>query len=315
MTAFIQKRDDLITQNRNEETTVEAATWFVRIRNAQNDETDRLEFDRWLSASEAHRREYAHIERLWGALDALSPQSGRQPRSKRRVLAAGLALCALISLTVLQAEIGVKEQSTTRIGESVHRILADGSTIDIDGNTSLRIEYTLLQRKLVITNGQAFFRVAPGLRPFVVVAGDGSLRDIGTSFNVLNDHDRVTVSVFDGAVEVELKSTSEKRMLAGGQQLTYTHGHVSATSAIPPGNNPAWLDNRWIFNNAALGEVVRHINREHERPVTLADSTLEEYRISGVFERSNRSGLLKALGELLPIRVVETREGTQLRRR
>lgn len=289
----------------------EAATWFIRMREAQVADHERQRFQHWLSASEWHQREYASFEKLWGALDGISPP---RPR-KKRMLGSTVALIAAVALAFVFSTATVDQQQITKIGETRQLALADGSVIEIDAATALRVEFTLWRRRITLERGQALFKVAPGLRPFEVKAGEGTLRDIGTTFNVLEDQGKVTVSVEEGAIEISLDSVAKKSLLTGGQQATYGAGEISVPRSIPPQAAEAWLGNRWIFEDASLGEVARQINRQHERPISLADDSLDRYRVSGVFERTDRAGLLKALGAILPIRAEETSDGTRLRRR
>lgn len=289
----------------------EAATWFIRMRQPQVADHERHRFQRWLSASEWHQREFESFEKLWGALDGISRP---RPRKKRR-LGSTVALIAAVALAFVFSTATVDQQQFTKIGETRQLVLADGSVIEIDAATELRVEYTLWRRRITLERGQALFKVAPGMRPFEVRAGKGTLRDIGTTFNVLEDQGKVTVSVEEGAVEISLDSASRKLLLNGGQQATYGADEISAAKAISPQTVEAWLGNRWVFEDASLGEIARQINRQHERPVSLADASLDNYRVSGVFDRTDRAGLLKALGAILPIRAEETAGGTRLRRR
>ncbi|WP_428827552.1 FecR family protein [Azonexus sp. IMCC34842] len=289
----------------------EAATWFIRLRQPRLADHERQRFQRWLASSERHQREYASFEKLWGAIDGLA----RPRRRKQRLAGGAFALAVAAVLALVYTATGVDLQKSTGIGETAELQLADGSHIAIDADSVLHVEYSLWRRRITLERGQALFKVAPGLRPFEVRAGEGSLRDIGTTFNVLEDRGKVTVSVTEGAVEISLDAQPTKRLLNGGQQASYQAGRISASQAITPQAACAWLDNRWLFAEASLGEVVRQINRQHERPVSLADSALDRYRVSGVFDRTDRAGLLKALAAILPVRVQETPDGTRLRQR
>jgi transmembrane sensor len=287
----------------------EAATWFVRMRQPRVGEHERQRFRRWLATSDKHQREYACFEKLWGALDSVPPQRRRKKR-----LAAGAGLCIAALAALLQLTTG-DSIDQTGIGETRHLALSDGSTVDLDADSRLRIEYTPWRRRITVQQGQALFKVAPGIRPFEVVAGHGRLRDIGTTFNVLEDQGKVTVSVAEGAVEINLDHSERKWLLSAGRQASYGADDVYATRQISPQEAESWLQNRWRFEDASLGEVARQINRQHERPVLLGDASLDRYRVSGVFERQDRAGLLKALCTILPIKLEEGPDGTRLRRR
>lgn len=288
----------------------EAATWFVRMREPKVSEHERHHFQCWLDASSQHRHEYAHFEKLWGALDGLP----RPRKSKRRAVAA-TAIAAFVAIIIAQGNLTVNEEKGTKIGEVRQIVLADNSVLELDADTLLHVEYSFWKRRIVLERGQAQFKVAPGARPFEVVAGDGTMRDIGTTFNVREDQGKVTVSVQEGAVEISLRNSAQKYLLTGGQQADFQNGHIAAAPAQPVNVDPAWRENRWVFDSVPLSEVVREINRQHERSLRLADQSLDSYRISGVFDRTDRAGLLKSLAAILPLRVEEHRDETLLRRR
>lgn len=286
----------------------EAATWFVRMRSPAVAAHEEQHFRRWLGASEQHRREYGNFEKLWGALDSVA-----RPRRKRWAGGA-LAIVAALALGMIYHAQTVDRPESTNIGEVRHLVLEDGSQVELDAASELRVEYTPWRRRIELLHGQALFKVAPGWRPFEVLAAGGRLRDIGTTFNVFEDQGKVSVAVAEGAVEISL-ANGRKSRLHGGEQASYQAGEIAASRVVSPQNVGVWQQERWIFEDASLGEVVRQINRQHVRPLSLAGAGLESYRVSGVFDRTDRAGLLKALTALLPLRVEEKAEATQLRRR
>lgn len=297
--------------NEAEQLAEEAATWFLRMRASDLSTHEQQNFQNWLESSEAHQQEYQHFEKLWGALDVLP----RPTPKKKPVARNAAAILAAFLLAFVYQNITVDEQNSTKIGETRQLKLADGTVIDVDADTKLHVEYSLWRRRITLEQGQALFTVAAGLRPFEVKAGKGTLRDIGTSFNVQEDQGKVTVSVIEGLIEASMDTRPEKWLISAGQQASYHVDSVSSIQAINPETAQSWRQNRFVFEAASLGEVVRQINHQHERPITLADATLERYRISGVFDRTDRAGLLKALSVILPIKAEETPGSTQLHQR
>lgn len=285
----------------------EAAAWFVRLRRPGLDDAERRRFEQWLASAPEHRREYACIERLWGNLDRVG-----RPAPRRRG-AAALAAALAAAAVLLHATFAVDLREGTKIGELRQVVLQDGTVVELDADTVLDIDYTPWRRRITLERGQAQFRVAPGWRPFSVRAGDGTVRDIGTTFNVWEECGEVRVAVQQGEVEIDLDAGGVPHRLLAGQQTSYRAGGVDEPRRAPAA--PAWRSNRWLFEGATLGEVVSEINRLHERPVVLSDASLARLRVSGVFERSDRAGLLRALALALPLRVEETLDATMLRRR
>lgn len=283
----------------------EAARWFLRINEAGNDSPRCAEFDAWLARSERHREEYQRYQHLWGALEQVRP---RRPRRQQAL--AGLLVLATAMLFALQQNVAVDMYKTTQIGEQADTLLADGSRIQLDGDTRIRVEHTLWQRRLLLEQGQIFIDVAPGLRPFVVVAADGETRDIGTRFNVRRVAGVVTVGVAEGRVEVRLPAAGIGQEIGAGEQISYRAGRLLGSSRFAAEGADAWTEGRWLFDDLDLTEVVAQINRRHSHPVRIDDPRLAAYRISGVFSAEDRSGLLAAIIRLYPLRLIEEGNAT-----
>ena len=150
----------------------EAATWFVRMRSPAVDAHAEQHFRRWLGASELHRREYGNFEKLWGALDSVARP---RPRQKRRTGGA-LAIVAALALGMIYHAQTVDRPESSKIGEVRHLVLDDGSQVELDAASELRVDYTPWRRRIELLHGQALFKVAPGWRPFEVQAAGGTLR-------------------------------------------------------------------------------------------------------------------------------------------
>src|SRR5690606_4696634 len=90
----------------------------------------------------------------------------------------------------------------TKNGEIRQVQLPDGSTVTL--NAASTIEYNSLTwflRRKISLNGEAFFKVLKG-PSFSVGAGKASVEVLGTSFNVKQRNDIVSVACFTGKVTV-----------------------------------------------------------------------------------------------------------------
>ena len=92
---------------------------------------------------------------------------------------------------------------TTGVGETRTIRLPDGSIISAGADTDLVATLLKGSRTVVLGNGEAYFRVVknPG-RPFTVRAGDTTVTDIGTAFDVRRTLNGVIVAVAEGVVDV-----------------------------------------------------------------------------------------------------------------
>jgi transmembrane sensor len=92
---------------------------------------------------------------------------------------------------------------TTDIGERRSITLADGSTVDLNARSRLRIEFSRTERRVELLVGQALFQVAKDKhRPFIVASGEATVRAVGTQFDVYRKDTGTTVTVLEGRVAV-----------------------------------------------------------------------------------------------------------------
>ena len=282
--------------------TEQAATWFLRMQQSDSNDAERKAFEAWIAESEAHRTEYQQYAQLWQTLDQLE----QKPRKRSRSTATWIVTLAIL-FGSLQWLTSYEEIITTAIGEHQRIILADGTTIDINTDSTLRLALYGFTRKVTLERGEALFKIGDErLRSFEVHAGNGILRDIGTEFNVIKEESNVTVAVFEGAVEVGIPHQNDAiRLLHGGEQLTYSTHDLSGISSADRETAVAWRKNRLIFRETPLEEVIRQINRYHSHPVRLGDPQLSTLKVSGEFNSTDRAGLIQALATLFPLRASE----------
>jgi transmembrane sensor len=81
--------------------------------------------------------------------------------------------------------------------------LADGSTVDLNARSSIRVEFSNSERRIELLDGQALFQVAKDKeRPFIVRSGDATVRAVGTQFDVYRKSSGTTITVLEGRVAV-----------------------------------------------------------------------------------------------------------------
>ncbi len=296
------------TQQSPDENTLteQAATWFLRMQQSDCSDADQKAFEVWLAASEANRAEYQQYTQLWQNLDQLE-RKPKQSSNKKAYLTITSVMMLMIMFGSLQWLAGYEEIYKTAVGERHQITLADGTTIDMNTDTVIRVALWGYSRKVTLERGEASFKIGnERFRSFVVFSGNGTLRDIGTEFNVARVTDKTTVSVLEGAIEVTLDNqTHAKKLLYSGQQLTYSTYDISRISPVNAEATIAWHKNRLIFRELPLDKVVQQINRYHARPIRLGSQQLSQLKVSGEFNSTDRAGLIQALKTLLPLRSSE----------
>lgn len=204
--------------------------------------------------------------------------------------------------------------------------LPDGSVVHLGARSSISLNFSNQTRFLVLESGEAFFTVAKdAARPFVVQAGQVRVRAIGTEFNVRRAAESTTVAVSEGVVEV----AQTKSRARGAAATGYENGiRVSAGEQVvirgagtsePPVMKPiqvaavlAWQSGRIEFENEPLRFVVATVNRYSPREIVITDRSLHDLRVTGTVSGQHTEEWLRALPEIIPVKVIEISKETVL---
>src|SRR5260221_5540279 len=112
-----------------------------------------------------------------------------------------MGLLALAGMAVWQTE--CYPSYSTDVGERRSLTLDDGSTVDLNARSKVRIEFSKAERRVDLIEGQALFQVAKNMdRPFIVKSGEATVRAVGTQFDVDRKATGTTVTVLEGRVVV-----------------------------------------------------------------------------------------------------------------
>jgi len=129
--------------------------------------------------------------------------AGTAPRGHRSFFAAAAVALAVVIGGAVWWQANRYPLYSTDIGERRSITLADGSTVDLNARSKLRIEFSSAERRVELLDGQALFQVAKDKqRPFVVHSGDAIVRAVGTQFDVYRKDSGTTITVLEGRVAV-----------------------------------------------------------------------------------------------------------------
>jgi transmembrane sensor len=263
--------------------------------------------------------------------------------ARRRLwLATGIAFVAVAAIAALSSHlpwpwIGVRHGGgpiafQTGIGALKHADLPDGSQITLGDSTELVVKFSAAARSVELIRGEAWFRVAHDPKwPFVVHAGDGAVRAVGTAFLVTRDSDRVVVMVTEGTVAVtttsvvSLSSALSRGAVSiplpppirvtRGQQVSYLdNGTVGSVQRTDAGAATAWMHGRLIVNDEPLAHVIESVNGSSPLHIS-ATAPAGKLRLSGVILDDDIEEWLNRLPEIIPVRVDKRGEDICIRLR
>ena len=314
----------------------EAAAWYAKLSGQRVSNQELAAFFDWRSDS-LNDAAYTRVEALTASvrkladdprLQALADQAVRRRRegfalpdwikALARPRSGGLligALAAAVAVGVMLLGAPGQETYRTQVGERRAISLEDGSTIELNTDSQVRVHLGKAQRRLTLDRGQAMFAVAHDpSRPFVVTAGDTSVRAIGTRFEVWREKDAVRVVLAEGKVQVTKTSPSGSKpappvILAAGARLDVTKAAITAPVAVDVAAVTGWTQGRLTFKDTRLADAAAEVNRYSRRQVVVAP-VLADQRFNGVFDTGDTEAFAAGVAAALGLKHATRPDGT-----
>ncbi|HEY8159438.1 MAG TPA: FecR family protein [Methylobacter sp.] len=292
----------------------QAIDWLLRIRSDNCTETERRAFNAWLEQDAGHRQAYEAAQTQWQWMEQFKSMNfpardaalRYRKKSPRRLLiySAAASLLLALGLTAFMPNgwLGMPHTYIAEKGERQTIALADGSSIELNTDSEVRVHFNRWRRIVEMVKGEAFFTVSHDAeRPFEVRAGGGRIRDIGTAFEVYIKPEQVIIAVQEGIVEVQ---ASGKRELTAGHQLAFNgNGEFQAVQGQDVASLIAWRQGNLVFRDRRLDDVLAEVGRYHDTRIRLQNESLGKLRISGTFHTAELDSTLSAIATLLPVNI------------
>lgn len=301
-----------------------AAEFLVRRRDhsawTNGDESD---LQSWLSESMAHRVAFWRLESVWDRADRLSAlrplaqsKSARtaRPRGRKPLFLLVAASIAGVAAIGLSASLWfAKPQGatySTPIGGRETIRLADGTMIDLNTDTVIRIHLTKARRSVELVKGEALFQVHHDVaRPFVLTAAHHRVIDLGTKFLAREDGANLKVVLIEGSAKLEpgSASKSEPAVLTPGDEALATADTLTVTrkSARQLDNELGWQRGVLVFQQATLFEVADEYNRYNTRKIVIGDVKAGARVITATLPTGDVAGFARMARNFLGLHVEE----------
>lgn len=218
---------------------------------------------------------------------------------------------------------------TTALGEQRSILLSDGSTLELNTETEVRVRLSEQARDIDLLRGELLVDVVkdPG-RPFRVWSDGVVAQAIGTRFNVYRREGDTVVTVIEGRVAVNQAPTAPTTIQGSGaigtiEPVELTAGLQIAVASLPVGTPSvaltpepvsldkatAWTERRLMFDDEPLSAIVTEFNRYNRSRLIITDAALNDKRLSGVFDANDPDEFIALLSSLERIDVQQSSEG------
>jgi transmembrane sensor len=213
---------------------------------------------------------------------------------------------------------------STHVAELRDVSLPDGSVVTLGAKSRIRAQYSDDKRRVELLGGQAFFVVAHNAsRPFYVVAGNVTVRVVGTKFDVSRgSNNTVRVAVLEGRVNVsrtgsENKAHSPERPVlsespavstvtelgAGDSVRSLSQGGLRKNQELARQEAGAWRTGQLAYTSARLADVIEDLNRYYGAGISLASDDLGDLQVTAAFQAARTTDFLQSLPRALPVAV------------
>ena len=323
------KKSDQSSPSETETIEATAAAWLAQRDDGLN-ATQMAEFARWHEADPRHAAAFARLDATWALLGQLRdyrPEARVHPDrdllakprpalvlyNPRLAVMSALAAClALVAawmwLKPAPVALTVPQYATTSGGYQ-RMTLEDGSVIELNADSEVRVNYTPAERRVRLLKGEAHFIVAKNHeRPFWVEAGAVTVRAVGTAFNVRLEASKIEVLVTEGKVEVDQSAVRQQNpsaishtLIEAGQRIVI----VPESSVVNPVVEKialadmraalSWQDSRLIFSDTPLTSVVEQFNKYNRVQIELADDSLYQVPVGGSWRAGNPESFVRML--------------------
>lgn len=225
------------------------------------------------------------------------------------VVAAGVGMGAYLllndqSATKPDAANLVQKQNSKGVKSTI--VLADGSRIWL--NADSKVQYPALftgHTREVYLNGEAFFDIAKNPeKPFIIHLSKGTVRVLGTSFNIkaYDNQPVVETSVATGRVafipRLKNNQPADTVFLSPNNKVVYRPEEEKIiTAATVSADDKAWTEGKMIFRGNTFEDIAIELERNFGKKIVFNNEEVKSYRLTGSFQNNTLAEILDYLSK------------------
>ncbi len=183
--------------------------------------------------------------------------------------------------------------------------LPDRSVVTLNKNAELSYADMPKKKERAVTlKGEAFFEVTPDReKPFVITAGQATIRVVGTSFNVKTNDEYTEVIVNTGIVRVIREEESIE--LKAGEKITVGPDAGLQKEQQQDALYNYYVSKTFICDNTPLWKLVEKLNEAYGVNMVIADKDLSSLPLNVTFSEESLDTILDILRETLMVTIAK----------
>ncbi|MDC7987265.1 FecR domain-containing protein, partial [Rhodoplanes sp. TEM] len=196
----------------------------------------------------------------------------------------------------------------TATGRQDRVVLPDGSTLVLNSDTAVGLDFAADRRTVRLIRGEAFLDVVRDPdRPFHVTGHFADVEVVGTAFAVRAGDTADDVVLQRGRLAVRplaaAPAAAASVTLAPLQAVSVGAAGAGRVAAVDGDTAFAWLDGRLRFRDRPLGRVLDELRRYHRGVIIVADRRLEALRVSGNYRIDDPALVVASLADAVGARL------------
>jgi transmembrane sensor len=198
-----------------------------------------------------------------------------------------------------------KKTIKTQIGETKVYMLPDSSRVTVDALSNIKLKRFNWDRNIAL-NGEAYFEVKKG-KKFIVNTKQGSIKVLGTKFNVIERKDYFEIICYEGSVLVT--ANNKEKILKPGESYLVIEKKIIETKKLQK-NISNWINNKSFFRKTPIKYVLKAFERHYNIKIIANFNTNELF--TGSFIHNNKKLALKTITLPLNLNISSTKKSITL---
>lgn len=207
---------------------------------------------------------------------------------------------------------GTREKVWVAADQPLERTLRDASRIYLHRNSTLTYPARFMgNERRVNLVGEAFFEVTPqAQKPFVVETSQIEIHVLGTSFyvNTHGEADKTEVIVQTGKVAMIASESVQLPLTEGKRGIYHPEKNELTEARVENPNFLSWKTRILVFEDSGLKEVFEVIGDTYGVNIRLSDNSLENCRLTAVFNDKTLDEVLAIVAETFSLRYTRSQE-------
>lgn len=252
---------------------------------------------------------------LFGRIkDAISLDQQRVLQRRIKLYVWGLRVAAVLVIALLLNNIftfkstdkeqlaGQMQSITTPYGAKTNFTLPDGSIVWLNSGSTLSYPMQFAESRPIKLEGEAFFKVVKGEKPFIVSTAYGNVEVKGTSFNVqaYSDDNVFETTLVEGVVKLTDEKMLNEVTLEPGELATKVNKGFKVNQ-VETKYYTSWREGKLIFNREPFPSFIKKLERWYNVKIEYSDHDLEELWYTGTIEMESISEVMEMISKAAPL--------------